>query len=1007
MRRSLGLVRILLALTSLAIATTASAQVQSGSILVKANDAQGGVLPGAAVTLTSSLLPTPMTSVTDTTGVTRFTSLPVGTYTVKIALPGFQTTNREGVVVLQSQTITLDFELKVSTVAEEVTVKAESPVIDVKSASVNVNLDSKLLETTPGGKDIWNILEYKIPGLVFNTPDVGGNQGGLQRDFTSRGTPNSQNVQLLNGVNVNDPAAIGFSMNYYEPSTFENINVTTGAQDISMGTAGTLINMVTRSGTNVFGGETLATYQGDKTQWDNIDEHLFQSGFRPNAQSTGLLSNYNAQAGGPLIKNKLFWFGSFNDQRTHVNVPGYPAISLPQIPQLLSGNTQDTTDIDSITGKMTESLNAANRVEVYGNYQWYKKPNRGASATTTLDSNNGEDDTFAIFQAGWNTVVGGRWFGDTKLNYNNTHFPLYQKTNLQPITDNSTNIRYRNNTNTALMFRRRLQFTSNWQYSIPRFFGGRHDFKTGIDNAYTPEDVTTSRVDNVTLTFRSVAGNANQPAGPGQVTIFNTPTLVKRAVSQTSLYGQDQYSIGRLTVIGGIRWERIEGYIPPQTHESSQYFPSGTTISGLNVALNTGGTLTTYVVKDSFDAVHNAPLWKNWAPRVSGTYDLTGRGKLVLKASMGKYLDQIGTGTPGPNPNGGVSQTYAWNDSNGDLVFQPGNASWDGTKYVGGEFGALANNGTSIPNPNPFDPTIIRTSRNEFTVGLDQELFPGLRLSTTFIHRRDHNPQGTVDSDVAGWDSKFTQIPVKEPGRDGVFNTSDDEVIQVYNQNAGITLAPKTVNDDRLATHYNGLEITATKRYSKGWTVLTGYTYSHTRQELQDLRNPNNAFVNTNGESGGRRHNFKISGSYQLPYQITFGANYRISSGLPITRSYNVPQCSATVTSDCVSQANLSVNAEPRGSVELPALGTLDLRAARTFKLNGARIELAMNMFNVSNANTVFSVRQGTGTTGVKYKNDAAQPTTQIATFLSPTGILGPRIISFGITYWFGSAATR
>ena len=74
-----------------------------------------------------------------------------------------------------------------------------------------------------------------------------------------------------------------------------------------------------------------------------------------------------------------------------------------------------------------------NRFESYNNYQWYKKPNRDASATDTLDSNTAEDDTFAIFQVGWNTVLGGRLFGDTKLNYNNTHFPLKQKTDLQTI----------------------------------------------------------------------------------------------------------------------------------------------------------------------------------------------------------------------------------------------------------------------------------------------------------------------------------------------------------------------------------------------------------------------------------------------------------------------------------------------------------------------------------------------------------------------------------------------
>ena len=162
--------------------------------------------------------------------------------------------------------------MKVSTVAEEVTVKGESPVVDTKSANVNVNLDTKLLETTPGGKDIWNILEYKVPGLVFDTPDVGGNQAGLQRGFTARGTPNAQNVQLSTASNVGDPAAIGFSMNYYEPSTFENIQVSTGAQDISMGTSGALINMVTQERHERFSGKGCRPTRASKTQWDNIDD---------------------------------------------------------------------------------------------------------------------------------------------------------------------------------------------------------------------------------------------------------------------------------------------------------------------------------------------------------------------------------------------------------------------------------------------------------------------------------------------------------------------------------------------------------------------------------------------------------------------------------------------------------------------------------------------------------------------------------------------------------------
>jgi hypothetical protein len=94
------------------------------------------------------------------------------------------------------------------------------------------------------------------------------------------------------------------------------------------------------------------------------------------------------------------------------------------------------------------------------------------------------------------------------------------------------------------MFRRRIQVTSNWNYYVPQLFGGRHELKFGFDNGYTPEDVTTSRVGNVTLTFRSQAGTASQPAGPGNVTIFNTPTLIKRAAMNTAFTGRTRTPSG-------------------------------------------------------------------------------------------------------------------------------------------------------------------------------------------------------------------------------------------------------------------------------------------------------------------------------------------------------------------------------------------------------------------------------------------------------------------------------
>lgn len=967
------------------------AQVQTGSILVTAVDEQGGVMPGASVAISSPVLPREINGTTDEKGVYRVPGLTVGRYSVRVSLAGFQPVIREDVNVLQGQVANIELSLKVSTLSEAITVKGESPVVDTKTVGSSTNISSALLESTPGGKDIWNILEYKAPGVVVAGADVGGSQGGLQRSMSSRGTPNAQNTQLLNGVNVNDPAAQGFTMNYYIPSAFENIQVSTGAQDISVGTGGILINMVTKSGTNRFSGQALQTYQGARTEGSNINTTFLNAGLRPNGNSTALITNSNVQAGGPLMKNKLFYFGSWNFQATHVKVPLFPAIAPSYIDTPLKDTSnEDTTDILAAEGKLTYQMGARNRFEGYLSKQRYDKPNRGANATTTQDSNSKELDTFVVAQLSHNVVLSDRAFLDSKASYNNTHFPLSQKTSLQPLSDTSTGVLFRNRNSTAQMFRRRVQVVSNFQYFLPNFLGGRHEFKAGFDNGYTPEDVDTTRIDDVNLVFLS-----SPTPRASTVQIFNSPLHVERAVMSTAFYGQDGYTIGRLNVIGGIRWERIEGYLPAQTTPASQYFPEGLVFQGVTIS----GVVQDYTVRKSFPDAKANPLWYNWAPRVAVTYGLTDDNKTALKVSWGKYLDQINTGTP-PNPNANINQTYVWNDLNGDLKFQPGNPVWDGQKYVGGEFGAL--NSTSNLAVATFDRSVRRPYRNELTVSVDRELIPDLLLSVAYLRTREHNNQGTVDQSFDQWDALYSKVALTDPGRDGRLFTSDDQPITIYSLNAGAVTSTKTLNDDRLASRYDGMDIVLDKRYSRGWTMLAGYTYSRTRQDLAGLANPNQVFVNTRGESGGRRHNFKGSGSVELPWNIRFAANFRLQSGEPTTRQWAVPACSGSVTTNCARQSN-TVNAEPRGSFQLPWLPTLDIRVGRVFSLGGVKnVELSVDGYNFTNENTVYGIRTTTGLTNIRVAGNPAAPVTQIATFNSPTQVLSPRVFRFNVTYRFG-----
>jgi Carboxypeptidase regulatory-like domain/TonB-dependent Receptor Plug Domain len=969
----------------LLLPAAAFAQIQSGSIVVKTTDEQGAIVPGATLTVSSPVLPAEVSGVTDASGMFHVPGLPLGTYTVKVALQGFKTIIREDIVVRQGQAASVDITMTVGTLAESVTVSGDTPVIDSKSVGSKVNIDTALLEKTPGGRDIWSVIEYKAPGVVVESPDVGGNQGGLQRSLSARGTPNGQNTQVLNGVNVNDPAAQGFAMYYYVPTTLENIQVATGAQDIAVGTGGVFINMVTKSGSNRFSGLALQTYQGRPTQSRNVDDELRAAGLRPDANSSELITNTNFQAGGPLLRNRLFYFGAFNFQAVHVKVPSFPAVVPSYIKSPLAGTSdQDTTDILAGEGKINYQLGANNRFEGFLSKQRYDKPNRQAGATNTQDSDSKELDTFVITQLAYNRILTDQMFFDAKVSYNNTHFPLLQKTNLQPLNDNTTGVLYQNRTSSQLMFRRRTQVVSNWQYFVPDF-GGRHEFKAGFDNGYTPEDVDTIRVDDVSLAFTSAGGTPR--AATAQ--IFNTPLHQRRAVMSTALYAQDSYTLKRLTLVGGIRWERIEGYLPDQETPASRFFPEGLVFRGVSI----GGVTQDFTVQKRFEAVHNNPHWKDWGPRVAATYDVMGTGRTVAKFSLGKYLDQINTGTP-PNPNANINQSYVWNDVNGDLVFQPGDYSWDGTKYVGGEFGTLQT--TSNLAVATFNSSVRRPYRHELSVSVDHQLFPEVLLSVAYLRTREKDIQGQVDQNIELWDQLYSPFTVTDPGRDGTLGTGDDAPLTVYNQNStGAVSSPVTINDDRLAARYDGLDVVVSKRYSRGWTVLGGYTYSHTKVDLTSLANPNAAYVNAAGESGGRRHNLKASASYELPWNIDVAGNFRLQSGLPITRTYQIP-------SGVLRQGSVTVNAEPRGSVELPWLPTLDVRAGRYFMLAGNRLDLSIDAYNLTNANTITAVRTNTGTASIRVDGDPANPPVNINAFLSPTGVLAPRVFRFNVSYEFG-----
>src|SRR5262245_42539688 len=828
MKRFLGLVALIV---GLGLTAPVGAQVQTGSILVRATDPQGAVMPGVTITISSPVLVAgTMTSVTDAGGVFRFPSLVPGTYSVKLELSGFQTINRDQILVLVGQTTPVDFSMTVASLAENVTVTGASPTIDTTSANVNVNLSEQLIQGTPGGRDIWALVEAKVPGLVISRPDVGGTSGGLQGTFSARGTTSAQNTSFLNGVNVGDPAAIGAAGFYYDIDAFDDIQVSTGAHDITVPTSGVFLNMITKTGGNKWQGTTTFTWTGDSFQARNDhDPNLQKYGFRPDGNTSDFVSDINVSAGGPLVQNKLRFFGSFRDWRVHQNVP----VQNAQV-------VLDQTNITDGLGNFTWQANQNNRFTGFYSRQRYSKPNRllNNASITVIDSTSDEEDMFDLGQGLWNSVLGKNFFIDARVGLNKILFPTYQNGgNQQSSTDNATGIVYGNFPTNTVRHRDRNQFNATGQYYVDQALGGRHEIKFGFDYTHAVTKNENTRVDNAITTYTSASG----AFVPVNVTMFGTPQNDATALNVLALFAQDSYSIRRLTLIGGVRFEQLEGYLPAQSSPASPF-----------AAANIGQFATQ---ARSFDEIRDVVKWNTAGPRVSAIFDVSGDGKTAAKASAGRYYYILSTGGGGVsnvNKNGNYSEQYSWNDANGDHRFQVGEQF--GTPVVS----AVLVNGQILTS---IDPNFSRPYTDEYTFSVDRELMGNLKLSTNVTYRRERMLQVSMNPDNP-YDSVLTSAV--DPGVDGFVGTGDDRTYGFFARNSA---ANRTVitNDPNVVQSYKGIEFTLTKRFANRWQMLAGYTLSKNRLEDVSIDTSPNLLINANGNitntaNADRPNQFKLTG---------------------------------------------------------------------------------------------------------------------------------------------------
>ena len=312
--------RFTMLVLALCVATSsvAFAQTQSGNLGGTVGDEQGGILPGVLVTLTSTDRTTTFTTGDD--GRFRFLALPPGMYTLTVALQGFATVVREQIEVRLGQNVDLPITLRVAEIAESITVTGESPLIDTRNVGTATNFTQDELARIPTSRDPWALLRT-VPGVVVDRINIAGNETGQQSGFVSKGSRREDAVWTMDGIVITDMAATGASPTYFDFDAFDEIQVSTGGQDIRQATGGVGLNFVVKRGTNRFRGGFKGYFTNDALEAANVPEELkvASPGGLPaltpaTADHNQQISEFGFDVGGPIVRDKAWFWGSWVKQ---------------------------------------------------------------------------------------------------------------------------------------------------------------------------------------------------------------------------------------------------------------------------------------------------------------------------------------------------------------------------------------------------------------------------------------------------------------------------------------------------------------------------------------------------------------------------------------------------------------------------------------------------------------------------------------------------------------------
>jgi hypothetical protein len=935
----------------------------TGKIAGVVTDASGAAVPSATVSVKSTALMAERTTTTGADGAYLFDLLPPGTYEVTVTSKGFKGFSEAGVVLTAGFTATVNAKLQVGEVTDVVRVEGQN-VIDLQNVQASTTFDQTLLQDIPSGRDPWSTVA-QMPGATVGTFDVAGNNSYQQSAMQVHGSTQAEQIYSFNGLDLNWPGANGgYTQFYTNHDSFDEFQVVADNAPASVPIGGVYMNMVTKSGSNQLHGQAAAYYL----------TAAFQAGVKQPKNAivnTGspfdMTLDASASLGGPVIRDKWWLFGSYRryDLRQRIlAVTDQVGIPVHDV------NHQTNTDLRS-----DWQINPKNKFSLV----WlYNEQNRFFRRDTTYqfvtqDASWRQIEPAYILQGLWTSQVTNNFLLDFRIGWNKIVFPLSYQPGSTGL--NKQDIGYSLESGAApdefINPAWVLKWSAGGSWYKPNW-AGNHNFQFGFEWG----DSYNSYIFNVTGGINAIydsnaTANPKQPAfsQPFEVVAYNTPTTQKNYFRDTSFYLQDTWNLKRrLTLNLGMRYDRFTTYYPAQTTEANLTFPQ---------LFNAGF---------AFPASGNIADWNTVSPRIGVAFDPTGKGNSVFRFAYGIYYIMQGTGlAESSNPNGLITQTFQWTDSNGDKIPQlsewlPANAT------------PVASSGGAQINSN-----MSRPYSEEISAGYEKQLWRDLRVGATYYYRTKKNLYGTENSAV----SKSDYVPITTLNGQPIVNPLTNQPMTLYSFQPANTSKYGLFNN--LVTNfsqldnnsYNAVEFTAIKRLSHKWQILGGFTIQRQKgvygrgfsdQATGDNFTDPNLDINRNNNylNLDSTYVFKVDSTYELPWKFGTSVNFQHYTGFPIqpTETFSVPNGQGTLVPE-------TVILQPAGIQRLPSVNQLNLRFSREFVFNDHwRLTPTVDFFNLTNSQSVISeITQYTPPGGGFY--------------LRPSLAINPFVTRFGLRFTF------